>query len=272
MFAAFICMSCCAQWFPSIDRKGNAFAGWGWNRAAFSNSDIHFRGANYNFTLSDVHAKDRQTAFNGKTYFGPKTMTIPQTNIRGGFFFGKNWSLTVGVDHMKYVMVQDQTVSLTGQIGDPQYAEMVHNGQIELTDNFLTFEHTDGLNYLNAELECYQGIYHSRNFQFNAFAGFGAGALMPKSNVKLMGYPRNDQFHLAGYGGDLKAGIELLFCKIFFLKYEVKGGYINMPNIVTRAASEQDRASQHFMFAATDGMFGVNVTLVKNKAPKIEAK
>lgn len=255
-----------AQWFPELSRKGDVFASWGWNRAMYTNSDIHFKGATYDFTLQNVAATDRQTQFKADTYFGLTTMTIPQTNMRFGYFLSDHLAFTVGVDHMKYVMVQFQKVKFEGSIDDPTYANMVQDGNIVLTPNFLTFEHTDGLNYLNAELEYHTGIYHTKHIQLNAFGAAGAGALMPKSNVKLMGYPRNDQFHLAGIGTDVKVGFELLFWKHFFLRYEGKLGYINMPSIVTRMASIDDRASQQFCFAAMDGMFGFNFKLNKNPA------
>ena len=34
-----------AEWFPEMQRKGNFFGGWGWNRSMYTNSDIHFQGA-----------------------------------------------------------------------------------------------------------------------------------------------------------------------------------------------------------------------------------
>jgi hypothetical protein len=44
-------------------QKGELFMYWGWNRAAFSSSDIQFSGDNYDFILGDVIAHDRQTPF-----------------------------------------------------------------------------------------------------------------------------------------------------------------------------------------------------------------
>jgi hypothetical protein len=254
-----------AQWFQQVDRKHEMFAGWGWNRASYSDSDIHFQGADYNFTLQNVQAKDRQTEFSAETYFGLKTMTIPQTNMRAGFFITPNLAITGGVDHMKYVMVQNQEVTIDGHIGDDTYQNMIDNNRIVLRDNFLTYEHTDGLNYINTELEYYQGIYHSKHLQFNAIGGAGFGAMLPKSNVKLMTYPRNDQFHLAGFGLSAKFAFEVLFWNHFFVRMEYKTGYINMPDVVTRAASAEDRASQQFFFAQRNGIFGFNFSL--NKKP-----
>lgn len=263
LLALFSSASSLAQWFEPIDRKGELFGGWGWNRASYTASDIHFTGSNYDFILHDVKAKDRPTAFSPEIYFGLNNLTIPQNNYRIGYFIAKNLALYIGVDHMKYVMIQNQEVDFSGNIDESEYASMVHDERIVLTDNFLTFEHTDGLNYATAELEYYQGIYNNPVIQINAIAGAGAGALVPKSNVKLMGYPRNDEFHLAGFGCSGKLALEFLFWKHFFIRLEYKSGFIDMPDIVTRKASIEDRASQHFFFAQRNGMFGFSIPLVK---------
>ena len=259
-----------AQWFPELQRKGNVFGGWGWNRARYTNSDIHFKGDDYDFTLFNVQAKDRQTQFEAKTYFGLKTLTIPQTNIKLGYFINDHIAITLGVDHMKYVMVQNQNVAFEGSIDDATYMNMVENNAVKLTPQFLTYEHTDGLNYLLTEIEFYQGIFGGNFIDINAYGAFGVGALMPKSNVKLMGYPRNDQFHLAGFGTNLKCGMEVLLGHHFYVRGEAKCGYINMPDIVTRAASINDRASQQFGFAAIDFMIGFNITARKSTIQKQE--
>ncbi len=39
--------------------KGKFFVYWGWNWANYSNSDIRFKGTNYDFTLSNVKALAR---------------------------------------------------------------------------------------------------------------------------------------------------------------------------------------------------------------------
>ena len=66
--------------------KGKIYAFWGWNRSWYTNSDIHFTGDNYDFTLNDIEATDRQTPFDLGVYFGITTITIPQTNLRFGCF------------------------------------------------------------------------------------------------------------------------------------------------------------------------------------------
>lgn len=78
------------------NRKGKITILCGWNRGWYSNSDIHFTGENYDFTLDNVIAKDRQTKFDPSIYFHPKWITIPQTNLRIGYFIKDNYEISIG--------------------------------------------------------------------------------------------------------------------------------------------------------------------------------
>lgn len=243
------------------NNKGKIFVYWGWNQGAYSHSDIHFKGSDYNFTLKDVVAKDRQTPFTLR-YLNPSKMTIPQYNFRIGYFVNSKYSISFGFDHMKYVMKQDQTVNISGHIAGSgtEYDHAYNNEPIKLTGDFLKFEHTNGLNYLNIEVRRMDNLFDSRilktrNLDINIIEGIGAGLLYPKSDVTLLNYQRNDQWHVAGYGVDLIGGINFTFFKHFFIQGEVKGGYINLPNIITTPFAE-DRASQHFFFAQANANLG----------------
>lgn len=235
----------------SLTKKGKIFVFWGWNTAGYSKSDIHFKGDGYDFTLKNVSAHDRPTKFTFKDYFAIDNLTIPQTNARIGYFIKDDVAAVLGLDHMKYVMDQNQAVGFKGHISDPVYAAMVQPGSaVNLTNGeFLTFEHTDGLNYVNVGLEKYSNISHSKNFNLEFAYGAGVGALIPKSNVKLFGNERSDRFHLAGFGADARASLNAVFLKHIMLRLEGKLGYINMPDIKTTLNNKPDKASQAFFFA-----------------------
>lgn len=237
-----------------VTNKGKFFVYWGWNWASYSNSDIRFKGDNYDFTLKNVKARDRQTEFSFRDYFHPGRVTIPQTNYRIGYFFKENYTISIGVDHMKYVMIADQDVKINGDInvGNPKYDGSYTNENINLAEDFLRFEHTDGLNYVNIELKRFDDVskwfgLNSENLQINLTEGFGLGILYPRTNSTLLGNERNDEFHLSGYGMSIGAGLNISFLKHFFIQADLKGGYINMSDITTTKNSA-DTASQSFYF------------------------
>lgn len=229
-------------------KKGTMFVFWGWNRAGFSDSDIRFKGNGYDFTLQNVTAQDRPSPLS-LDYVNPGKLSTPQFNFRFAYFLKDNIALVVGTDHMKYVMDQNQTVKFNGNISDPTYAAMVQNGQVDLSSaEFLTFEHTDGLNYVNAGVEKYKNLLTKKNFDIFWAYGAGAGVLFPKSNVKLFGNERSDRFHVAGFGLDARANINLVFWNHWMARIEGKFGYINMPDIKTTLNNKPDKASQDFVF------------------------
>lgn len=251
--------------------KGRIYFYWGWNRSIYTQSNIQFTGDNYNFTLSDVIANDRQTPFNVDPYLNPALITIPQTNMRFGYFVSDNWEVSIGVDHMKYVMQQDQVVKINGYIDEDgnEYSGIYENEDIELSEEFLTFEHTDGLNYINIELNRFQNLVQFNqiskvNIDINALGGLGIGMMYPKSNVMLFGKNRNDAFHVAGFGLSAKIGLNVSIYDYFFIQSELKGGYINMADILTSTYSE-DRAKQDFFFLQVNILFGVAIPLIKHE-------
>lgn len=242
--------------------KGKFFVYWGWNWASYTDSDIHFTGNNYDFTLKDVQAADRQSEFSFNDYFNPGRITIPQTNFRFGYFFKENYTISIGVDHMKYVMRPDQSVTINGTIdvGNANYDGSYVNERIQLEEDFLRFEHTDGLNYVNIELYRFDDIsswfgLDLENLQVNLTEGLGVGILYPKTNATLLGKERSDRFHLSGYGSSVGVGLNITFLKHFFIQTDLKGGYIYMPSIRTTNTSI-DNASQSFYFLQNNILIG----------------
>jgi hypothetical protein len=248
--------------------KGKFYIYWGGNRDSYSQSDIHFWGKDYDFNLYNVSAEDKPKGWN-IDYVNPSRMTIPQYNFRIGYFIQDHYNISFGIDHMKYVMVQSQQVQMTGVVG-PGYGVPESgnsylgsdNHQIDLTDEkFLTFEHTDGLNYVNTEfcrvddISKLFRIWNTDKIQVNVTEGVGVGFLFPKTNVKLLEKERHDDFHVSGYGVSGKVGLSLTFFKHFFVQGELKYGYINMPDIRT-TFDPADRASQHFTFVQRVIVFG----------------
>lgn len=233
--------------------KGKFYIYWGGNRGYYSGSDIRFQGADYDFTLNNVKAHDKPKGWH-VDYINPTKMTIPQTNLRIGYFITDKYNVSLGVDHMKYVMTQNQEVSYSGNYPNQgSYGETLPNGNLKMTEEFLQFEHTDGLNYVNAEINRMDdfsdvlGLYDTDRVQFNTTYGVGAGILYPKTNTTLLGKERYDNFHVSGFGVSAKGGLNLTFFKHFFVQYEAKVGYINM-NDVRTTHDKTDKASHNFTF------------------------
>ncbi|MBX7108023.1 MAG: hypothetical protein K1X61_05180 [Chitinophagales bacterium] len=234
------------------DHKGKFYFYWGYNGSAFTNSNIHFGGPDYDFTVQDVVAHDRPSPFSLSLYFNPATVSIPQYNYRIGYFLTDRWSISIGLDHMKYVMDQNQTALVTGTIDDEAggiYAGIYDHTPVVLTEDFLKFEHTDGLNLLSADAEYTASLFtflHDK-ISLSVSSGIGFAATIPRTDVRVFGDGINNKFHLAGYGISAKSGARLEFFKNFFLLLQLRSGYINLPDILLNDNVPQ-RANQHFFF------------------------
>jgi hypothetical protein len=252
-----------------INRDGKWYGYWGWNKADYQDSTIHFSGDNHDFTLYDVQATDRQTPVTLEnifgTYLNPLEITIPQYNVRFGYFITNDISISLGWDHMKYVVKNGQTVEMSGYIdADLSVAHQKDDstGRIDkvLTHDFLTYEHTDGFNTLTVEGEYYYSVLERNWFQSNSLfdlsvlAGGGAGIVYPRSDVRLASNKDRDEWHWAGVTASAKIGFEITGWDNFFYRMSLKQGYANMYDVLT--TYDGGKADQGIHFTQYIGAFG----------------
>ncbi len=246
--------------------KGKFFAHWGGNRSYYTTSDIHFEGQGYNFTVENAQSHDLPKGWN-VDYIKPGSLTSSQTNWKVGYFFHDRFNVSIGVDHMKYVMTQNQTAMINGTINLPstepgsEFNGTYVNQPVNLSDGkFLKFEHTNGLNYAFTEVAHYVdissifGITNTDIFQLNFTQGVGFGMLVPRTDSTVLQQQRHDEFHISGYGFSADAGLNFTFFKHFYAQTELKGGYINMTDV--RTTYSGDHAQHHFWYGETIISFG----------------
>lgn len=248
-----------------VMRKGKMFFSWGYNRAFYGLSDIHFKGDGYDFTIRDAVAKDRPSKFEPNVYFNPQLFTIPQYNFRIGYYITNKLSLTFNVDHMKYVFQEDQIATVDGFIDSSASSRLAgdyDNKLMKVDEDFIKYEHTDGLNFLSIDLD-YNDLFfetYHRKFAVDLVAGVSLGATVPKTNAWLFDKKGNDAFHWSGIGMSANVGLKLFFFKRFFIHPTVKAGYITMPNVATNGL-ENDKASQNFTFFQWNATVGYQFRL-----------
>jgi len=216
-------------------KKGSFYLYWGYNRSVFSKSNLHFNGPNYDFTLYDVTASDRPTDL-GAVYVKPNTFTIPQYNYRLGYFITNRISISAGMDHMKYVVDENQASKISGVIApeaSKKYQGTYLNHPINITPDLLTFEHSDGFNLASLELEYLQPIkrFGKDNFSFLWNFGMGGVWVITKTKVAVMEEGLDNDFHLSGYAMSMKTGPRIEYKNRFFVMAEIKGGYAHLPDI-----------------------------------------
>jgi hypothetical protein len=264
----FIGFNAVAQEKRKFSRKGEFFGNWGYNRSEYSKSDIFFKGKGYEFTLHDVVATDRPTPFKAEIYFDITELTIPQYNLRFGYFFNDHWSISIGSDHMKYIMVDDQLASITGhisaQVSDPvinvnpaYVGDYNHTPFVINSHDFLIYEHSDGFNYAHVELDRYDRLWQAKNNVqgIDWLVGLGIGPLVPRTDAHLFTVGNNHDFKIAGYGISLKTGLRFDISRRFYLQTDLKCGFSRLNNVTTTGRSS-DYAQQSIWFGEFYGVLG----------------
>jgi hypothetical protein len=169
---------------------------------------------------------------------------VPQYNYRLGYYITNRLAISFGMDHMKYVVDQDQWTTISGVINDEastKYAGNYLNEPIQLKDDLLTFEHTNGFNFASLDVEYLQPLFSVWNKRISFFwnAGIGGVWVITKTDVKVMGDGLDNDFHVAGYAMAAKTGPRIEFLKHLFLAGELKGGYASIPSVLIKNSAPE---------------------------------
>lgn len=254
-----------AQGCDCDDDKHVFFVYWGYNRSAYLKSDLTMHGNGYDYTLYQVVAKDRPSPFDPKVYFNPVKLSIPQFNIRLGYRLNEKWSLSLGYDHMKYVVQTGQDVTMTGTVdssASAKYAGTYSNTPFYLTDQFLHFEHTDGLNFITVELDYVTTLWKSddKRFWLENRSGIAPGALYPRTDVTVFEHKGPNIWNLAGGGIALRSEMRINLWKYFFVQTTAKAGLLFLPHIQT-TGTKGEYAQQNIQFLEGFWSVGANFNL-----------
>ncbi|MEM7162361.1 MAG: hypothetical protein AAF487_07945 [Bacteroidota bacterium] len=255
------------------DSKGDFYLFWGYNRGWYTNSDIHFKGDGYDFTLWDTPAHDSPEKFSADTYLNPKRFTIPQFNFRLGYFFHEKYSLSLGWDHMKYFMDENIFVNVSGYLNEDahdRYSFDLDNEPFFLARDFMEYEHSDGFNYVRINLDRYDHLHSLGKFDLKWTTGIGVGAALTWSDHSWGSRRYRNKAHLSGFNLSINTGPQLEFKEHFFLNSTLMAGHAQLYDVQIRYGYE-DKAEQHFQFIQWYTVLGYRFSLAKN-APNEKLK
>ncbi len=254
------------------NKKGKFYFYWGYNRSFYSSSDLHFNGPIYDFTLYDVKGSDRPTDFS-LDYVNPTTFTVPQYNYRMGYFITDRVAISGGIDHLKYVVDENQLTKISGIItpeASEKYQGSYLNQEIKLQPDLVQFEHTDGFNLVTIDLEYLLPLKVKLHPKLAFSWNFGLGGVwvVTRTNVKVLEVGLDNDFHIAGYTLSGKTGPRVEFNNRFFFLGEVRAGYASLPSVLIRNAEpelgDHNLSYVEYYFAA-----GVYFGFKKRKAKQL---
>lgn len=244
------------------DAKGTLFFYWGYNHSMYTKSNIRFQGNGFDFTMAGAKAHDNQSK-PGWHYFNPKSLTVPQFNLRIGYYIKNNWAISIGYDHMKYVFADQNQVKLTGHV-DPGF-DNVSNlsgdyNNVDYTTNRENFhyENSDGLNYLRVEVMRSRQWYKTKSgwFGFTSNMGLSTGALLSYNDFRFAGRDDRRTISLSGYGISAHFGLRFEFFRHVFLQANYGGGFMHQVNVKLRPNDPSAKASHAYGFMEMNAVIG----------------
>jgi len=247
---------------PMSNREGQFFITWGYNRAYYNKSTIHFQGEHYDFTLHNARAEDIPESWDPGVYLNPLQFTVPQFNFRVGYYFNENTAISGGWDHMKYHLVPHQLVSISGDIDDeyyfnPEYTGHFDHENIWYTPQFMDYHHSDGFNFIRIALERRVALWssHNQKFMLSYNGTVSAGVMMPWTDFTFFGVNHRNKPHVAGYGFSGCSAVRFEFLEYLFLQLNMQLGWCDLRDIMLEDHLSS-RAQQKITFFERDFSIG----------------
>ena len=240
----------------SQKKKGQFYANWGYTRAWFSKSDIHFidksnkyheatgRYNDYDFTIYDAKATDRPDFDQIKDV---ANITIPQFVVHAGYYFNnkKDFGIELSYDHTKYVVTNYQKVHIKGNFN----GNYVDQDTILDPANLVHFEHTDGANFWMLNFIKRWKLYEpSKKFNVGYIIKPGAGIVYPRTDVTMFGERLNNKWHLAGWIVGVETGFRMEFLRHGVFEFTGKGSYADYRKVLV--LGKGNGAANHHFFTA----------------------
>jgi hypothetical protein len=197
------------------------FVSWGYNGDRYARSDLHISQPSLgnDFTLVGVRVRDSKAW----TDLFNHSLFVPQYNLRFGLFFNEKWGLEVALDHMKWIVREDQQVRMTGTLnGEPV------DTQVTLTPDVLRYQLNNGANpiFVNLIRRFHVAGAPGRTGHVAVLAKTGGGFAVPHTENTLFGQPNDKGFQpFHGWNLDAGAAVRIHILKPLYFEVEQKFVY-----------------------------------------------
>ncbi len=225
------------------------FVSWGYNGDSYTKSDLHISQPSLgnDFTLVGVQARDSK----GWTDAFSHSLFVPQYNLRFGMFFNEKWGLEVALDHMKWIVRQDQVVAMTGTLNGANV-----DTQVTLAPDVLRYQLNNGANpvFFNVIRRVRLRGEPGRTGSVFFLPKAGGGFAVPHTENTLFGQANEKGFQFFhGWDLDAAAAVRVHIYKRLYVEVEEKAMYVRYFGV-----NVDQGTAQHTMKAAEFSLhFGV---------------
>jgi hypothetical protein len=198
------------------------FVSWGYNGDSYTKSDLHISQPSLgnDFTFVGVQARDSKAW----TEVFSHSLFVPQYNLRAGIFFNERWGLEMALDHMKWIVRQDQAVGMTGTLNGANV-----DTQVTLTPDVLRYQLNNGANpiFFNVIRRVRLRGEPGRTGSVFFLPKAGGGFAVPHTENTLFGQPNEKGFQFFhGWDLDAAAAVRVHIFKRLYVEVEEKALYV----------------------------------------------
>jgi hypothetical protein len=241
-------------------KAGTLYGYWGYNRSAYTKSNLHVVGPGFDLTLKGAKAYDNPYPV-GLSYFSPSKITIPQFNGRLGYMIKNSIGISLGTEHMKYLFADHNKVKLNGFVNpgvDTVWSGNYDNQEVITDRRHFHYENSNGLNYINVQMTKFKNLYTPRNnnwFKATAQFGVGTGILFVYNDFKFAGSYDVSNPSVSGWGISAHGAVRLEFWNHFFLQADLQTGWNLQTHVRLKRNDRNWYAKQNYFY----GMAGTYV-------------
>lgn len=210
--------------------KGELYFSWGYNTEWYTRSDVHINqpSLNNDYTFNRVKGHDRR---GWDSRLLQKPITIPQYSYRLGYFFNpeKGWGLEINFDHTKFIIGDEQDISLTGKLNGRNVDTTIRFSE---RDGFFYYLN-NGANFLLFNVVKRYKVFESShgNFKLDFLGKAGVGPVIPHVENSFFGNKNKPHFQLGGWNMGVEATIKATFFRYGFIEYANKLDYARYANL-----------------------------------------
>jgi hypothetical protein len=246
------------------DSRGTLFGYWGYNRARYTKSDIRFVGPGYDFTLANAVGHDEQPIISANNYLKLSNLTVPQFNLRLGYYFRDHWAISFGYDHLKYILADENEVFLSGEIDpgiDPvtNWSGTYDAEPIVTNRKLFHYENSDGMNFIRLELtrtDTWLRFGDRDQFKLSSNIGFSVGGILSMNDFKFAGAETKRTRSMSGIGTALHVSPRFEFFRHVFLQPGLSTGFIRQGKVRTRPNNASSYAQQNIGYLEFNAVIG----------------
>src|SRR5688500_11340159 len=221
------------------------FVAWRYNGDAYANSDLHISqpALGNDFTLVDVRIRDSKTW----TDLFNHSLFVPQYNFRIGMFFNDKRGLELALDHMMWIVREEQQVQMVGTLNGAAV-----DAPVTLTADVLRYQLNNGANpvFINLIRRMHLAGRPYRPGHIALLAKAGGGFAWPHTENTLFGQPNDKGFQpFHGWNVDAVAAVRIHLFRPLYFEAEQKLVYARYFGVkVDRGTARHSVKASEFTF------------------------